>query len=132
LNKSNIKNEQQLYSENIAFYFENNRLVAINVYRIDVNSRTISRGDIVKRYGEPKKYQWKTEKKDEENILELFTNDNNRYIVLQSIMQGAGDNKILTLKHLTFVDRKWIDEKLKKYFDEYNNARANTADRLLK
>jgi hypothetical protein len=128
---NNIKNERQLYNENIAFYFENNRLIAINIYHIDLNSNIISRNDIVKRYGEPKKYQLNTEKKDEFVILELFANDNNRYIVLQSIMQGTGDNKKLILKHLTFVDRKWTDEKLKKYFDYYNNAKTNTTNRLL-
>jgi len=129
---NNIKNERQLYNENIAFYFENNILVGINIYHIDVNSSTISREDIVKKYGESRKYQFKTEKKDEDTILELFTSDNNRYIVLQSIMQGAGDNKKLILKHLTFIDRKWIDEKLRKYFDDYNIIRTNIANRLLK
>ena len=128
---NNTKNERQLYDENIAFYFENNRLVAINIYHMDLNSSAISRDDIVTRYGEPKKYQWKTDKTDEETVLELFTNDPNRYIVLQSAVQGTDDNKKTTLKHLTFVDRKWIDEKLKKHFEDYNSARINAANRLL-
>jgi hypothetical protein len=128
---NDIKNERQLYSENIAFYFENNRLVAINIYHIDLNSSAISRDDVVKRYGEPRKYQWKGEKDNEENILELFPGDNNRYIVLQSILQGKDDNKKLILKHLTYIDKKWMDEKLKNHFDDFNNARANAAKRLL-
>ena len=125
------RNERQLYNENIAFYFENNRLVAVNIYHIDLNSSAISREDIVKRYGEPKQYQWNTEKKDEENILELFAGDAHRYIVLQSIAQGKEKDRKVTLKHLTFVDRKWIDEKLKNYFDAYTNAKADTVNRLL-
>ena len=128
---NNIKNERQLYDENIAFFFENNRLVAINIYHMDLNSSAISRDDIVTRYGEPKKYQWKTERADEETVLEIFTNDANRYIVLQSTVQGTSDNKKTILKHLTFVDRKWIEEKLKKHFEAYNNARVNAASRLL-
>jgi hypothetical protein len=128
---SSTRNERQLYSENIAFYFENNSLVAVNIYHMDLNSSTISRDDIVKRYGEPEKYQWNAEKDGEENILELFAGDAHRYIVLQSIAQGTGSARKVVLKHLTFVDRNWIDEKLKNYFDTYNNARAGSANRLL-
>ncbi|MCL1814492.1 MAG: hypothetical protein FWG27_01540 [Treponema sp.] len=128
---SSARNERQLYDENIAFYFENNKLTAISIYHMDLNSPAISRDDIVIRYGEPRKYQWKTENKDEDNILELFAGDANRYIVLQSITQGSGAAKKLILKHLIFVDKKWIDEKLKKFFDDYNNAKVNEANRLL-
>ena len=128
---NNIRNERQLYSENIAFYFENNKLTAINIYHIDINSSAISRDDVVARYGTPQRYQWNGETNNEENILELFTADNNRYIILQSISRGSGENKVLILKHLTFVDKNWIDEKLKKYFEEYNSARDNTVNRLL-
>jgi len=42
------------------------------------------------------------------------------------------DNKKLILKHLTFIDRKWTDEKLKKYFDDYYNAKINMVNRLLR
>ncbi|MDR1389577.1 MAG: hypothetical protein LBJ31_06325 [Treponema sp.] len=140
----NIKNEQQLYSENIAFYFIYNRLVAINIYHMDLNKNAINRDDIVKIYGESIKYQWRTENNDGNNILELFTNDTNRYIVLQSITQEVYENTgtkddntrrivktTVTLKHLTFVDRKWIDEVLKLHFNNYNQTRMEDAQRLL-
>ncbi|MDR2211309.1 MAG: hypothetical protein LBO65_07615 [Spirochaetaceae bacterium] len=128
---NNIRNERQLYAENIAFYFIDNKLTAINIYHMDVNSSTLSRDDIVRRYGSPRRYQWKNETNDGHTVLELFTGDSGRYIVLQSSTQDLGGNIKITLKHLTFIDRKWIDEKLKNYFEEYDAARNNTAKRLL-
>jgi hypothetical protein len=128
----NMKNERQLYDENIAFYFEDTKLVAINIYHIDLNKNALSRDDVVGRYGEPLKYQWKNEADGSYNILELFANESNRYIVLQSTSQEIGKEEIkITLKHLTFVDRTWIEEKMAKYFAEYNNSRADSIKRLL-
>jgi hypothetical protein len=141
---NNIKNERQLYSENIAFYFIYNKLVAISIYHMDLNKNNISRDDIVKIYGEPIKYQWRTERNDGNNILELFINDVNRYVVLQSISQEIYDNhdqksndknrivkEMVTLKHLTFVDRQWVDEMFKLYYDNYSKERTENIKRLL-
>jgi hypothetical protein len=117
-------NTYKSLSNNLSFYFDNDKLRIINI----LNFEGIVRDDLEKRYGKPIEFQ--NSLYTQRYMTEVYLNDQNRYIIAGVRYFGTYGTAV-AIEKLLFTDRTWLTSAFNTFFENYKKEYNNKANSVL-
>jgi hypothetical protein len=115
--------------DSLIFYLDNNKLRYIWV--LSVSNILIS--DLVQRYGDSFQREWSTtiNERVEKDVYDLFTNNDDRFILLIRWVWGTPNNMYQEIRRLLYIDRNWITRLFTDNFNTHKRERERNVQNIL-